>query len=94
MARRRCAVQTALIPLAFAAAAGCVLRYGRSSADGRHQINWFAFAGSVTAAGMLVLGLPGAGTTVAGRIPLTAEADGIRPDDAADDNARWVTRSA
>ena len=50
-------VQTALIPLAFAAAAGCVLRYRRSSAGGRHQIKWFAFAGSVTAAGMLVLGL-------------------------------------
>ena len=50
-------VQTALIPLALSAAVGCVLRYRRSTADGRHQIKWFAFAGSVTAIGMVTLGL-------------------------------------
>ena len=50
-------VQTALIPLALAAAVGCVLRYRRSTADGRHQIKWFAFAGLVTAIGMVALGL-------------------------------------
>ncbi len=50
-------VQTALIPLSLAAAAGCVLRYRRSSADERHQIKWFVFAGSVTAIGLVALGL-------------------------------------
>ncbi|MGN6677421.1 MAG: hypothetical protein ACTHKL_06505, partial [Streptosporangiaceae bacterium] len=50
-------VQTALIPLALAAAVGCVLRYRRSTADGRHQIKWFAFAGLVTAIGLVALGL-------------------------------------
>jgi signal transduction histidine kinase len=51
------AVQTALIPLAVAAAAGCVTRYRRSSSDERHQIKWFAFAGSLTAIGLVALGL-------------------------------------
>jgi signal transduction histidine kinase len=51
------AVQTALIPLSVAAAAGCVVRYRRSSPDERHQIKWFAFAGSLTAIGLLALGL-------------------------------------
>ena len=50
-------VQTALIPLALAAAVGCVLRYRRSTADGRHQIKWFVFAGLVTAIGLVALGL-------------------------------------
>ncbi|MGN6795320.1 MAG: ATP-binding protein [Streptosporangiaceae bacterium] len=49
--------QTAVIPLALAAAIGCVLRYRRTTADGRHQIKWFASAGAVTAIGMLALGL-------------------------------------
>ncbi len=50
-------VQTALIPLSAAAAAGCVARYRRSSSDERHQIKWFAFAGSLTAIGLVALGL-------------------------------------
>ncbi len=50
-------VQTALIPATVVAAAGCVVRYRRSSADVRHQIKWFAYAGLLTAAGMLVCGL-------------------------------------
>jgi signal transduction histidine kinase len=50
-------VQTALIPATLVAAAGCVVRYRRSSADVRHQIKWFAYAGLLTAAGMLASGL-------------------------------------
>jgi signal transduction histidine kinase len=50
-------VQTALIPATVVAAAGCVVRYRRSSADVRHQIKWFAYTGLLTAAGMLVSGL-------------------------------------
>jgi hypothetical protein len=50
-------VQTVLIPLALAAAIGCVLRYRRAPADLRHQIKWFASAGSVTAIGLVALAL-------------------------------------
>jgi signal transduction histidine kinase len=50
-------LQTALIPLTVLAAAGCVTRYRRSPADERQQIKWFAYAGFITAAGLLVLGL-------------------------------------
>ncbi len=50
-------VQTALIPLSVLAAAGCVVRYRRSPADEREQIKWFAYAGFLTAAGLLVFGL-------------------------------------
>jgi signal transduction histidine kinase len=49
-------LQTALIPLSVLAAAGCVARYRRSAADERQQIKWFAYAGFLTAAGLLVLG--------------------------------------
>jgi signal transduction histidine kinase len=50
-------VQTVLIPVSVVAAAGCVSRYRRSSAEVRHQIRWFAFAGLLTAASMLVFGV-------------------------------------
>jgi signal transduction histidine kinase len=50
-------IQTALLPATLMAAAGCVIRYRRSSADVRHQIKWFAYAGLLTAAGLLVFGL-------------------------------------
>jgi signal transduction histidine kinase len=51
------ALQTALIPLSVVAAAACVVRYRRSPAAVRQQIKWFAYAGAVTAAGLLVTGL-------------------------------------
>ena len=36
-------VQTVMIPVSLVAAAGCVSRYRRSSAEVRHQIKWVAF---------------------------------------------------
>jgi signal transduction histidine kinase len=50
-------VQTVMIPVSVVAAAGCVSRYRRSSVEVRHQIRWFAFAGLLTAASMLVFGV-------------------------------------
>ncbi len=50
-------VQTVMIPVSVVAAAGCVSRYRHSSAEVRHQIKWFAFAGLLTAASMLVFGV-------------------------------------
>jgi signal transduction histidine kinase len=49
-------VQTVMIPVSLVAAAGCVARYRRSSAEVRHQIKWVAFAGLLTAASMMVFG--------------------------------------
>ncbi|HEV3289373.1 MAG TPA: hypothetical protein VG123_10285, partial [Streptosporangiaceae bacterium] len=51
------AVQIALIPLSVAAAAGCLARYRRSPGTVRQQIKWIAYAGLVTAAGLVVFGL-------------------------------------
>jgi signal transduction histidine kinase len=51
------AIQTALIPLSVAAAAGCVVRYRRSPGPVRQQIKWIAYAGLVTAAGLVAFGL-------------------------------------
>ncbi len=51
------AVQIALIPLFVAAAAGCLVRYRRSPGTVRQQIKWIAYAGLVTAAGLVVFGL-------------------------------------
>jgi signal transduction histidine kinase len=51
------AVQVALIPLFVAAAAGCLVRYRRSPGTVRQQIKWIAYAGLVTAAGLVVFGL-------------------------------------
>jgi signal transduction histidine kinase len=51
------AVQTALIPLSVAAAAGCLVRYRRSPGIIRQQIKWIAYAGLVTAAGLVAFGL-------------------------------------
>ena len=50
-------IQTALIPATVVAAAGCVIRYRRSSVDVRHQIKWFAYAGLLAAAGLLISGV-------------------------------------
>jgi len=50
-------LQTVLIPITLAAAAGCVVRYRRSSPDVRHQIKWFAYAGLLMAASMLIFGV-------------------------------------
>jgi signal transduction histidine kinase len=50
-------VQTVLIPITIVAASGCVMRYRRSSADARHQIKWFAYAGLLTSACMLIFGV-------------------------------------
>jgi signal transduction histidine kinase len=50
-------VQTILIPVTIVAASGCVVRYRRSSADVRHQIKWFAYAGLLTSACMLIFGV-------------------------------------
>ena len=50
-------LHSALIPLSVLAAAGCVVRYRRSPADERQQIKWFAYAGFLTSAGLLVLGV-------------------------------------
>ena len=50
-------VQTVMIPVSVVAAAGCISRYRRASAEVRHQIKWVAFAGFLTAAAMLVSGL-------------------------------------
>jgi signal transduction histidine kinase len=49
-------LQTGLIPVVLAAAIGCIWRYRRSSADERHQIKWFAYAGLVTASTLLIFG--------------------------------------
>ena len=49
--------QTAFIPLSLAAAAGCVVRYRRSTADERHQIKWVAYAGLLTAVALLACGI-------------------------------------
>ena len=49
-------LQTALVPVVLAAAIGCIWRYRRSSADERHQIKWFAYAGLVTASTLLIFG--------------------------------------
>jgi signal transduction histidine kinase len=51
------AVQVALIPLFVAAAAGCLVRYRRSPGTVRQQIKWIAYAGLLTAAGLVVFGL-------------------------------------
>ena len=51
------AVQTAFLPLSLAAAAGCVVRYRRSTADERHQIKWVVYAGVLTAVALLVCGI-------------------------------------
>ena len=51
------AVQIALIPLSVAAAAGCLARYRRSPGTVRQQIKWIAYAGLVTAIGLVVFGL-------------------------------------
>jgi len=51
------ATQTALIPLSVAAAAGCVARYRRSPGTVRQQIKWIAYAGLVTAAGLVAFSL-------------------------------------
>jgi signal transduction histidine kinase len=51
------AVQIALIPLSVAAAAGCLARYRRSPGTVRQQIKWIAYAGLVTAAGLVAFGL-------------------------------------
>jgi signal transduction histidine kinase len=50
-------LQTALVPVVLAAAIGCIWRYRRSSADERHQIKWFAYAGLVTASTLLIFGV-------------------------------------
>jgi signal transduction histidine kinase len=71
------AVQTAFLPLSLAAAAGCVVRYRRSTADERHQIKWVVYAGVLTAVALLVceivFGNPlGAFLVVAPLIPVAA----------------------
>ena len=38
-------LQSRLVPLILAAAAGCVVRYRRAGRDVRQQIKWFAYAG-------------------------------------------------
>ncbi len=48
-------LQTSLLPLSVVAAAGCVVRYRRSLPDERQQIKWFAYAGFLTAAWLLIL---------------------------------------
>jgi signal transduction histidine kinase len=72
-------LQTVMIPVSLVAAAGCVSRYRRSSAEVRHQIKWVAFAGLLTAASMLVFGVavnnPLIGFVVLG--PLVPIATGI-----------------
>ena len=50
-------VQTLLIPITIAAASGCVVRYRRSSAEVRHQIKWFAYAGLLMSVCMLIFGI-------------------------------------
>jgi len=51
------AAQTALVPLSVAAAVGCLMRYRRSPGAVRQQIKWIAYAGLVTAAGLVVFGV-------------------------------------
>ena len=50
-------VQTAFIPLCLAAAVGCVFRYRRSPAGERQQIKWIAYAGALTAVGLVICGI-------------------------------------
>jgi len=51
------AAQTALVPLSVVAAAGCLVRYRRSPGAVREQIKWIAYAGLVTAVGLVVFGV-------------------------------------